>query len=262
MILIGVLYNSNVLCIISGIYSLLTAQLSVLMVAQLSISRLILMIRPHTKLNRLMALLLPLLYLMSMLTLIMYGFIFEDNISFIYVPDRVMCVLDYSEPTGKDNEYWREYITYTALPIILFFVISCSFITTIIYLKLVIIRRTNGRPDRLTRMCWTVVMVTCLYVACNIPHVGLIIHELYMHTTHVRHVDRYLSVVLFTGLILVNSSVNPVIYYFRMTTFQKMVKLSVTTCATKFDHLTSDSVDAYNTGGNGRSARKDSEKKI
>ena len=105
-------------------------------------------------------------------------------------------------------------------------------------------------------------MVTCLYVACNTPYVVLVIHELYMHYTHIRHVDRYLSVALFTGLILFNSSVNPVIYYFRMSTFNKMVKLSVTTCATKFDHLTSDSADSYRTRENGTmGGRKDSDKK-
>ena len=250
----GVLFNNRAVCSIwSSIWSTLP-QLSIYLVGVLSVSRLVVLVKPTRQLRPILALLLPAVCGFALLTTIvallasrvMYG---------VYIREWLGCTFTALRP-GEDlnRPLTQEDLDKTLLFTIVFNIIpgasiipiSISFFLSLYYLKKSSRESVNISTSYKKQLeaAKTVILVTFLYILFNIPYAGAMLYRLLvsewaqshdqtvkeyvngrtLNPTDSEFVNYYFMPVACVVSVSMNSMVNPAVYYWRIGTFRNYVK--------------------------------------
>ena len=247
----GFLFSAKIFCWIWGFLWSVLSILSVFMISVLSVSRLVLLLFPLKILPPTLARLVPGIYFLFISGLLSY--LLAAEYVFVYYDTRyVFCTLsglrertpDYLiQASDLRNEHLIRiiWICLTGLP---FFPITCSFVLSVYCL-----RRTQRRASRRTNVsssrrqvqaATTILIVTLLYIVCNIPaFVVVLLTVRWRYTSSSTTVrDMYESLYSYYDSnflfyyawfvacpvsIGMNSLLNPIVYYWRIAKFRKFI---------------------------------------
>ena len=254
-----VLFQSSIFCSIWGTIWEILPYVSVFLVALLSISRMIIVIKPLRVLQQKWLKISALVYVCSLVILKTVPVIMEyvghhragvpkpdyDKIgTFHYNRHSVYCFIMARAPETataivEHSHIWKMnavscslFMAFPIIPIIL----SCT-VSIVKILQASALSRRVKRNNRVQKSATvTVVIVTIVYITYNIPvFLNYLIYAITSFSPEISYRDVYSNVFIYwyswvlTYVILVamNSSTNPIVYYLRMQGYKKYISVGI-----------------------------------
>ena len=250
----GALFKNETICRMwATIWSTLP-QLSIYMVGVLSVSRLVVLVKPTRQLHPSLAVILPALCLFALvttsITLLVSGVMHG-----VYIREWLGCTFTALTPgaslnrtlTQQDLDKGLLFTTiYNIIPAASIVPISISFTLSLYYLKKSSKKSVNIATSyrRQLEAAKTVILVTLLYIIFNIPYSGALVYRLLVsewtlsgELTVQEYLDgrtlkpttsdffnAYFMPMVCVVSVSMNSMVNPAVYFCRITNFRNYVK--------------------------------------
>ena len=225
------LYGYPSLCVLLGMQIRIQASFSVFLVAVLSITRSIVLVRPFCSISTRAVLWIVLVYAVYLVLNQIVPFA-AGLTSFVYTAEEVYCWDEGSSPLVDTMDTVLDLIS-LAVPII---PITCSCIVSVICIRTKIESTCEGyRKRRATR---TIILMTVVYIVFNIPlfinyTMWLLIEttskwtypEPFFTSTFMNFYSWNFAEVFFINL---NSMANPIVFYLRINTFQEWISTKFT----------------------------------
>ena len=251
----GSMFTNQALCLVWGIAWPILSQTSIFLVVLLSISRLlVLKYATRSVLQPFLAWVIPGIFIAgSTATHVAYVSLLARSTGnstsvhptkyMQYRPMFLAC--SFPTPTSSGEELERSLLM-GIIPGLAFLVIASSFITSLVLISKNVARSNRGGSARMHRHATvTVIIVILVYAACNIPvfvisaqllrkkekmdarstspldaeQYGMSLSKLFM--------GKYMFLIMKVLSVSVNSAVNPVVYFFRMSRFRCYVMEAV-----------------------------------
>lgn len=250
----GVMFRDEMFCSVWGTIWSVLPQLSIYMVGVLSVSRLIVLVKPTRQLYPSIALILPALCVFALLT-ISITFQVSGTMYGVYIKEWLGCTFTALLPGGDVHRPLTQQdldrgllftIIFNIIPAVSIIPISISFSLSLYYLKKSSRRSVNISTSyrRQLEAAKTVVLVTLLYIIFNIPYSGALIYRLLvskwtlsgeqtveeyltgrtLHPSQSEFFNDYFMPLVCVVIVCVNSMVNPIVYFWRITNFRNYVK--------------------------------------
>ena len=258
------LLNRKEFCTFWACAWMLVSQVSVVMVAVLSLSRLYILLFPNKQIKPWIALVVPGVFsLCSLLfTTIVFGTesgypVFERTVAKCYIStlatpsafrglESLNRTINPKDIRDRASEIGT--VLYTP-PIVAFFLVAASFVASLILLKksgkASVLIGSKAKQQR--EASKTVAIVTLIYIVCNIPFLGWVSHYIYSmladanSTNEIesitvlkylefiynsvlpanRFLRHYLILVIDVFTVSLNSALNPIVYFTRITHFRR-----------------------------------------
>ena len=250
---INALYSNGVACTVLALCSTLAEAMSVFLIALISTSRAVLLYSPRKVFNPVLAWVLPFIYGMLHLGLNTVLILLDFQVA-RYAESGARCFLVASDKDVPESSqvFTPEMVNMVATSIltwVCFLILPMPFIITSCCMIVYILFRQQRRPSSAnqasssSRMhcdaAVTTLVVTLLYILCNIPVTVfsvLVVSNLYtlIASTEgdvsiisvfqaIRFYDPYLWLSLMIATVVINSTLNPVVYLWRMKPFRSFV---------------------------------------
>ena len=247
----GLLASHPYLCSVWSVLWSTVPEFTVFLVGMLSISRLVVLVSPHTDLCVPVSYILP-VGLLVLMTSSYFALIFDGVLYSMYEASWMSCQMSQFSLADLDKPVTRQQLDKTLylLLIPLNFITAFSIFPVIIsfVLSVIFIQRTKTLPSRLQsrkriKAAITVQVITFVYIILNIPFTGGMIkalskvisfqHQGNMTAAQYRQLNMFpedepfvKNYLIPTTLILVtvNCIINPIIYYTRMGQFRKWIR--------------------------------------
>ena len=255
----GKIFRNHSACAVWNIIWQVLPEMSVFLVAFISISRLIILVKPTRQLLAPLAWILPAAYFL-LTTGIKIGLQLAGKTMGHYLQRTMSCktVAKLTDPPYgiviKEEWAWETVIRVlsniqTGLTII---PITMSCILSVIYLhrsKMRCAAKVKGSAINLkakqNEATLTIIIITVVYIVCNIPTFSYFVYHLqWVAESNIvpgdtiiseiapmvlEHFDTdfkryFMWIVFYTVFIAVNSTINPAVYYFRMKHFKEYIK--------------------------------------
>ena len=244
----GILASSQPLCITTFLGWSLLSQNSIILVALLSLTRLLLLKTPSRVFIPNIAFIVPILTFFIFLVLWSVP-IFSRDFHIFYNPPSLDCTFasfsmqNDSRPVSiKDQVGAIVGVTsFNSVGSCVFNIVSISFVMSLLKLKKTsqVTTRVGGKADKQREAAKTVVIVTFIYIICNVP---IIILGMYILIDMIKNpaeenttvadiraryftqifgennvlMNQYVWVVVYKISVSLNSLINPFVYYFRI----------------------------------------------
>ena len=251
----GLLDSSQPLCAGSFIGWWVLSQNSVISVALLSMTRLLLLKNPSRLFFPNVAFILPVVTFLAFL-LLWIAAVASDTIYIFYNPNFIDCTFN---SFSMQNESASVSISdqvgaivamtlYNSVASTVFNVVTISFVMSLLQLKRSsqAATRVGGKTNKQREAAKTVVIVTFLYILCNVPFMMVMMYVLVdviknpaeedttvgdIRTRYFEHIfgatnvamNQYVCLLANKVFVSLNSAMNPVVYYFRIDGFRRFV---------------------------------------
>ena len=218
------IFNNLVFCGFWNVAFFFLQKFTIFTVMLLSVSRTVAIVLPFYKVNKFRALLSLGSYAIMLLVVEITGAIF--NAKFIYLSVGPFCLL---QPTPESVERVTfMLVLLVAVPSIITFI---SFLVSVI--RLTCHEPIRGAQNHKKEASNTIAIFTGCFIFCNMPYCIMLTLENVRIHSHLPYPGPYLkNRVMFwyawpvscVAFIVLNSAINPVLYYMRMTAFKKWSK--------------------------------------
>ena len=238
---VPVLFGTPWFCTVWGLVWEVLPSISVFLVAILSISRLVLLLKPTVQLKSSVFVLLMSSYLI--ITVAVKCALLLSSNKMVYWKTTRCCVMVYDDPTSKaleldfDGNQLKTTAVMMVQLVLPIFPVALSFCFTMVALY-----RARHTSNRIQSSCKTqsragvtVVIVTLVYIFFNLPvviHFGFILHCVAVKIDDVCHYETiypsiffyyYMWPFMYVVCVGLNSTLNPLVYWLRMTPFRGFV---------------------------------------
>ena len=247
----GAMFTNENFCLFWTVVWTLLPQLSVFMVAVLSLSRLALLVRPSLRINPSIAMLLPVLCVAWSVGSSV-GLIFVVGATQRYYKNWLGCTYNTFRPEDMTRKLTESDLADgLILRVILNIVpaaspipITISFLLSMWFLHQAIksTKKLSGSLEKQVEATKTVILFTLLYIILNIPYISSLVFFLSIWTTpelgnitvgeyeeshklpKTLFLETYLIAIVSIASITVNSFINPLLYFWRMKKFRKYMQ--------------------------------------
>ena len=262
----AMMFGEEIVCTVWGVVWKILPYFSVFLVCVLSITRSIILLRPLTKINKKLIVTIITLYVIYLITRTTLPL--ATHYSYFEYDEHDVYCSDVETVDRWDNAQALFQLIELAFPVIPV-LISCVTSTVVVLYSMRISKQNNSVNSTKRKATVTILIVTIVYIIFNIPvFVQYVIKSIikfhdysykstYYSSTTMKYYSWNVTLVL---CVVLNSTLNPFIYFFRMEQFKlaviKLFKRLIRPCRRCIHHNTTGAVDAVLTNPQAGSDRK------